>query len=352
MAWKWPWRKVEKRAAGSGYTAELIGLRSAYISGSRGAAELTATVETCVSLWSRAFAAADVLNAPMLDRRTMAMIARALALRGEALFIIDGDALLPCVDWAATTRNGRPLAYQATIADAGGGVTKTVLAGETLHFVLDADTSTPWAGTSPLRRARLTTDLLAAIESSLCEIFESAPIGSLVLPFPEAPEADMEALGRSFRGRRGKVLLRESVSVAAAGGPQPAADWRPQNLTPDLQPAMPIAALQAARASILSVYGVLPSWFDAAGQGPAIREAQRNLAAWHLQPVAEMVAEEASRKLGSDVSIDVLRPLQAFDQGGAARALGALVDAMARAKEANLPPEALASAFRRLDWER
>jgi hypothetical protein len=75
------------------------------------------------------------------------------------------------------------------------------------------------------------------------------------------------------------------------------------------------------------------------------------LGQWVLQPIAELIAEEASSKLGGEVALDVLRPTQAFDAGAAARSLVALVEAMARAKEAGLPPEALAAAFKRLDWE-
>ena len=49
-----------------------------------------------------------------------------------------------------------------------------------------------------------------------------------------------------------------------------------------------------------------------------------------LQPIAVLLAEEATAKLGSEVAIDVMRPLQAFDAGGRARALATVVEAMAR----------------------
>jgi len=64
----------EKR---SGFTAAVIAEREAFISGRRGIAELTATVQSCVSLWEAGLAAADVEAAPLLDRQTMAMAARA-----------------------------------------------------------------------------------------------------------------------------------------------------------------------------------------------------------------------------------------------------------------------------------
>jgi hypothetical protein len=70
------------------------------------------------------------------------------------------------------------------------------------------------------------------VESALAEVFENAPLGSLVMPFPESGETDLETLGRGFRGRRGRVLLRESVNVSAAGGPAPASDWKPADMSP------------------------------------------------------------------------------------------------------------------------
>ncbi len=64
-----------------------------------------------------------------------------------------------------------------------------------------------------------------------------------------------------------------------------------------------------------------------------VRAAQRYLAQCVLQPICALLAEEASNKLGTPVKIDVMRPLQAFDAGGRARALGAIVRSLAIAKE-------------------
>ncbi|MGR3717834.1 MAG: hypothetical protein ACU0B1_13935 [Thermohalobaculum sp.] len=78
---------------------------------------------------------------------------------------------------------------------------------------------------------------------------------------------------------------------------------------------------------------------------------QRHLAQWTLQPVAALVAQEASEKLGQDVNIDVMRPLQAFDAGGRARALATIVEALARAKEAGLSPGDVGQALSLVDWQ-
>jgi len=132
--------------------------------------------------------------------------------------------------------------------------------------------------------------------------------------------------------------MRESVQVTAAGGPAPAQDWKPHSTTPDISGVAPATSLEAARASICGVYGVLPSLLDQGTTGPLVREAQRHLAQWSLQPVAALIGQEASDKLGGPVSLDVMRPLQAFDAGGRARAMAGIVEAMAMAKEAGVDP--------------
>ncbi|PWB82666.1 MAG: hypothetical protein C3F11_10755 [Methylocystaceae bacterium] len=350
MAWKWPWTKAEKRSASSGFTSEIIAARESYISGRSGLAELTATAQSCVSLWESGLGISGVTGTTLLDRRTMALIGRGLALRGEAVFLIR-DRLIPCAGWDFRTRDGEPTAYRVSVSEAGGGRTETALAGEVLHLRIGCDPVAPYLGTAPLRRASLTAGLLNSLEAALAEVYEFSPLGSQIVPFPETPETDLETIGRGFRGKRGRVLLRESVAVSAGGGPAPAADWRPQDVTPDLSRSLASESLQAARNGVAAAFGVLPGLFHSQTTGPLVREAQRHLAAWTLQPICELIEEEATRKLGAEVEIDVLRPLQAFDSGGAARALSTLVSAMAEAKAAGLPPEALAAAFQRLDWE-
>lgn len=340
---------VEVRSSGAGYTAAVMAARESWISGQTGLAELSGTVQACASLWEHAFTTADVEGAPQLDRFTMGMIARSLAFRGEAVFLLDGDRAIPCADWDVATVDGRPRAYRLSVSEAGGGRTFTALAPEVLHVRLAADLVAPWAGVAPLRRARLSAQLLHELETALAEVWSMAPVGSQVIPFPEAEGIDLEGIARDFRGRRGRVLMRESVNVAAAGGPAPASDWRPQSTTPELERAMPVATLEAARASIFAVYGVLPALFDRAAQVPLVREAQRHLAQWTLEPLCKLVAEEAGAKLGGPVRIDVVRPLQAYDAGGKARALGGIVEAMATAKERGISPAEFAGAMRLLD---
>ncbi|MGV8987597.1 MAG: phage portal protein [Cypionkella sp.] len=328
-----------------GYTSDIMAARASYLAGASGLGELTATAQSCISLWEAAFAIADVQGTDALSRRTMAIVARALALRGEFVGLITDAGVLPCADWDLSTRDGIPRAYRVSLSEAGGNTSQTVLAAEVVHFRIGSDAVAPWTGTPPLKRSALTAGLLHALETALSEVYASAPLGSQIVPFPEASEAEKDRLGKAFRGTRGRVILRESVTVSAAGGPAPAQDWSPNNLTPDLSRAMMGESLTAARGAICAAFGVLPSLWVEAAQGPLVREAQRQLAGWTLQPIAELMAEECREKLGGEISIDTIRPLQAHDAAGRARALQMLVETMGRVKELGLSPEQFSAAL-------
>ncbi|KPP85794.1 MAG: Phage portal protein [Rhodobacteraceae bacterium HLUCCO07] len=345
-------RPIEARSSGSGYTAQVVAARESFISGRRGVAELTATVQSCVSLWEGGFAMADVAGTDLLTRQTMAMIARAAALNGDAVFLITESGLVPATDWELTTRDGRPRAYRLSIPEAGGGRTVTALAAEVLHLRIGTDNLTPWIGTAPLRRSSLTGGMLHAVESALRETFENAPLGSQIVPLPDSGSEDMENMRHAFRGRRGSTLVVEGAAQAVAAGMHPLADKKPDQLSPDLSKSMTAETLAAAREGIMGAYGVLPSLLNRSATGPVVREAQRQLAIWTLQPIAALLAEEASAKLGALVEIDTIRPLQAFDAGGRARALSAIIKTMAEAKEAGIPPGDVSGAMRMVDWER
>lgn len=342
--------EVETRSVvQGGFTGQVMALRESWLAGHSGLGELTAAVQSCVSLWEGALTASEVTGTDLLPRAVMAQAARALALRGESLWYFGDAGLLPVSDYDYSTRHGVIRAYRLTIPDAGGAYSVTALPAEVLHFKIGVDSSNPWQGTAPLKRAALTAELLHTLETALAEVYANAPIGSQVVPFPESPGTDLETLGRGFAGRRGRVLLRESVNVAAAGGPVPQQDWKPQALTPNLADSMATQNLAAARGAILAAFGVLPALLDPATTGPMVREAQRHLAGWTLQPMAMLMAEEASGKLGSVVEIDVMRPVQAYDVSGRARAFATLVQGLQAAKDAGIDPDA---ALRLVNWGR
>lgn len=86
---------VETRAVAMGYTSDLIAARAEWLAGGSGVGELTATVQSCVSLWEGAFALADVEGTRLLTRRNLALFARMMALRGELVFVIRATGSCP-----------------------------------------------------------------------------------------------------------------------------------------------------------------------------------------------------------------------------------------------------------------
>lgn len=343
-------KEVETRSSGSGYTSEIMAARQSYISGGTGIGELTATVQSCISLWEGGFALADVQGTDLLTRRSMALMARSVALRGESVMLITGNGLVPCSDWDLSTRNGIPRAYRVSVSEAGGGRTETALAAEILHLRIGVDAVAPWTGTAPLRRAALSANLLQEVATALRDVYRDAPLGSLIVPLPDGSADDMDKMRAAFRGRRGSTLVVEGVAQATAAGMNPQIDKRPDQLSPDLSKSMTKETLGAAQDAICGAFGVLPGLFNPATTGPMVREAQRHLAGWTLQPIAMLLAEECTEKLGADVMIDTLRPLRAFDAGGRARALSAIVQTLATAKEAGIPADELNAALTLVNW--
>lgn len=342
-------RRQETRSGGTGYTAAIMAARESWITGASGLAELTATVQGCVSLWEGAFAMAEVTGTNLLDRRTLALIARSLALRGEAVLLI-GDRLTPAADWDLSTVNGIPRAYRLSIPEAGGGRSETRLAAEVLHVRIGADPVAPWSGRSPLSRSSLSAGLLHEVETALRDIYRDAPLGSQIVHMPEGSVDDMATVRAAFKSARGRSMVVEGVAQATAAGMNPNLGRGPENLTPDLARAAVIEAQAAARESVALAFGVVPALLNRATTGPVIREAQRQLAAWTLQPIANLIAEEAAEKLGAGITVDVILATQAHDAGGRARALAAVIEALGRARELGLSAEDMAVADRMVNF--
>jgi hypothetical protein len=180
----------------------------------------------------------------------MAIMARALALRGEFVGLISDRGILPASDWEVSTAYGVPRAYRLSIPEAGGGRGFTALAPEVLHVRIGSDPVAPWTGTAPLRRASLTGQMLHEIESALLAVYRDAPLGSLIVPLPDGSADDMAQMRSAFRGRRGSTLVVEGAAQATAAGMHPLIGQRPEQLGPDLEKTMAIEGWQAARGAI------------------------------------------------------------------------------------------------------
>lgn len=160
----------------------------------------------------------------------------------------------------------------------------------------------------------------------------------------------MAALRAGFRGRRGQALVIEGVAQATAAGMNPNIGQHPDQLSPHLDKTLADKLLTDAKGAICGVFGILPGLMNPATTGPLVREAQRHLAQLVLQPIANLIAEEATEKLGGKVALDVVRPMQAFDAGGKARAFATMLGALAEAKAAGLDVQTIKDAESFIDW--
>lgn len=333
---------VEARSIDSegGYTAMALMARAEAITGA--GADLSGVVAGCVSLWSNGLSMA-VTDSELLTPEVLASMGRQLATEGNSVWHITPMGLVPVSEYSLTTVDGKPKGYRLTIPDIRGSSQITALAGEVLHIRIGTDVRAPWQGIAPLQRAQISAGLLNATEVALAEVFRDAPIGSKVLGMPETSAGANSKLAASFRGKRGRVLVRDSSTVYAGAQGQPD-DWRPADLTPNLRDSMALESLKTARDAILHVYGVLPALVNDQAAGPVVREAQRHLATWTLAPIANLIKHELKAKTGEEANLDVFVGLGAFDVGGAARAMSTIISALAEAKAAGLEPGQVAEA--------
>lgn len=329
----WPFGRKTEESRGAGYTSDIISARHQFFSGARGVAEATATVETCVSLWERAFATADVADSwrDIVSPSRLGLMGRSLATRGQFVALIDargGEIVLtPATDWDVSTRGGEPIAYRLSIPEAGGGHQVEALAGEVIDIRINTDPVTPWHGQSPLRKVQMTGDMLASIESGLQDVLNS-PWGAQIVPLPKLGArqvTEIQEFVHRIRSRRGGFFSLESTQVMAGASQAPHGDFDRKNLSPDLRGMEIPAHWEAARNSIMGAYGIPPILFSAGAQSAALREAQRHAVLWTLAPIAKVASAELGRKLGdADLKLNLVTPLQAADSAGRARAVGVL----------------------------
>lgn len=330
-------RKPERRSVDSesSYTALALLARSEAITDA--GADLSGVVAGCATLWANGLSMAET-DSELLTPEVLAAIGRQLATEGNSVWHITPAGLVPVSDYSLTTTGSRPRAYRLTVPEINGGEQVIALADEVLHIRIGADVRMPWQGVAPLRRAQISAALLSATETALAETFRDAAFGSKVIGMPETEEGANNRLGHSFRAKRGRVLVRDS-KAAYAGVQGVPDDWRPADLTPNLRDSMALESLRTAREAVLHVYGVLPCLMSESATGPAIREAQRHLAHWALAPIAKLIAHELKLKTGERPELDVFTGLGAYDVGGSARAMAAIIGALAEAKAAGIPAE-------------
>ena len=186
----------------------------------------TGALEGCVGLIGRAFAAAEVGSAPMVETALnpyiLEMAGRALIRRGEIVFMIDTVGgklrLLPADSWDV---DGGPRPdewrYRVTLSAPSGTETYEAMpAAGVVHLRYASDPARPWRGLGPLGVASLAGKLSTETVNALAN--ESGGPQGRLLGIPVDGEDDtIEKLRKDIASARGRVAFIENSDWGNAG---------------------------------------------------------------------------------------------------------------------------------------
>ena len=167
--------------------------------------------------------------------------------------------------------------------------------------------------------------MLGMIEKRLGEE-ASAKVGYLLTIADGLADDQQERLQSDLKKLRGDLAIVESGNAGHGQGLRAAAqvDWLLRRLGAHF-PAENIQLRGEVAKDIIAALGVPPPLFHGS-DGVSAREAYRLLLVSTLQPIAELITEELSKKLETEVGIKFTR-LQAADIQSRARAFGSMVAA-------------------------
>ena len=330
--------RIEHRQS-SGSTNYTDILVSALLQQSRGetiSARALGSQEIAAGIISRAVSLADVEgDRGLLTTRLLAEAARDLIVNGECLYRLDVDLdgrarLLRATSYSVYGADPDPESWVYDLSLFGPTASRMVKcsAAETLHVRYATLTGYPWRGLSPLRLAAATGALTARLTDALGQ--EAAVAVARVIPMPQGQSAAVSNAIRNLitAPESGRIVLPETTKAGggAGMGSAPTRDYRADRLGFDA-PASEEALYRTLLMEIVSICGC--PWALAPGSGaagPAIREAQRELLTGTVQPLADLIAEEAGRVLESTVTMSHHK-LAAADVAARARGVHILTQA-------------------------
>ena len=323
----WPWgRKSEAFSYEDAVVSALLDTASGQVVD----ASATAAVEFCASMWQRTMSSAEVQPehlSSLLPPDVLGRIARGLVLRGQVVGVVEDGALV-VASGSEITGGPQPSSwrFKVTLDGPSRSTTLTLGYGDVLVFQWSADPRRPWQGIGPLQRAGVSAALLANIEKRLSE--EASAVSGHLLSVPTTSEKTIATLREDMRALRGKTaFVRTSKNWGEEEGKQKPgvpAEYL-QRRVGAVVPESNIKLRAAASMDVVSALGVPATMFRSDADGTASRAASTRWLDFSVQPVADAMAAELSRKLGTPVSLGFEHLRRADTVLTMSRAVAALV---------------------------
>lgn len=331
----WPFQSRAASRTETGY--ELNNVRMAEDAAHGGQSvdsRKTGIVALCVNAWVKAFALAQVEGrAADQVRLVLPWVVASIALRGEAVLLMEGGELLPT---RSVTLTGGASEASRTYRLQTLGPTHTAHvvrpASGVCHCWLVPDPERPWRGLSPLEQTTVTLDALARVDRQVDLAMRMIPRHLIAADARLSSEQSRE-IAQVFRQD-----VESGLPVFLGLGSNGAKMNHVGSLGPEL-PDSGIHIRSRQGDEIMAAFGIAPALLSTTSGPAAMREAQRSLLTGTLEPLALSLSQEFTRKLGVDVTIN-LEGLHRADWPMTARAIASLVTAgmsLAEAKALVLP---------------
>ena len=302
----WPWsRKPETFAS---YTDAFVGALLEAAGGQVVDAGTTAQVEFAAGMWQRTVSSAEVEPShlgSLITPDVLGSIARGLVLRGQAVGIIEDGGLVLASD-CEVTGGPQPSTwrFRVTLDGPTKSTTFTVGYDDMLLFQWSADPSRAWAGIGPLSRANVSAALLARLEGRMSE--EASAVSGHLLAVPDTDTAAISKLQEDLRTLKGRTaFVRTSKNwgseegKVSAGVPGEYVQRRIGAIIPDGN----IRLRQEAGMDLVAACGIPGALYRSDADGTASRAATGRFLDFSVQPMADAMSAEFSRKLGTPVTL-------------------------------------------------
>lgn len=273
-------------------------------------AQALAVVESCVSLIADPFLQATVNGFDMRPGE-LHDIARDLLLTGNGVRLIDAgadlgfDLLRP---YSFDVRGSSPQPdrwhYSMMMATPNGDIERRSGARGVIHCRSASAPATPWIGLAPWQAANLSSSAMAVIEASIKDEANTGNGRIWIAPDATTKEQATSMVNAIARSRGGQVVV-ESTRAGHGRGPvaAPAKDWEPTATGQD-HTLGNVQMRDTVESSIAAAYGIPSAYLSQTATAPALREVKRLAFLNRTRPIAQLIADELTDKLDTNISIN------------------------------------------------